>query len=129
MVLVGASPNLDFLEEQGCNLGIVLDKPSSRINLMDKDLSSQESVRQTSIYATYGTLSSNLSTAIAWREKITKHFVFNKYFSLVLGILKSKISKKSFKLFLRKLDFKLFHYKTRVQRVSKINTIATINRC
>ena len=38
---------------------------------------------------------SHLSTAVAWREKICKHFVFNKYFSLVLGVLKSKISKKS----------------------------------
>ena len=36
----------------------------------------------------------HLSTAVAWREKKYKHFVFNKYFSLVLGVLKSKISKK-----------------------------------
>ena len=36
----------------------------------------------------------HLSTAVAWREKKCKHFVFNKYFSLVLGVLKSKISKK-----------------------------------
>ena len=33
----------------------------------------------------------HLSTAVAWREKKFKHFVFNKYFCLVLGVLKSKI--------------------------------------
>ena len=71
----------------------------------------------------------HLSTAVARRKKKSKHFVFNKYFSLVLGVLKSKISKKSFEPFLRKLDFKLFHYKARVQPVSKITTIATRNRC
>ena len=73
--------------------------------------------------------SSHLSTAVAWREKKFKHFVFNKYFCLVLGVLKSKISKKSFESLLRKLDFKLFHYKAMVQPVSKITTIATRNRC
>ena len=52
---------------------------------------------------------------VAWREKKSKHFVFNKYFCLVLGVLKSKISKKSLEGFLRKLYFKLFHYKARVQ--------------
>ena len=57
----------------------------------------------------------HLSTAVARRKKKFKHFVFNKYFSLVLGVLKSKISKKSFEPLLRKLDFKLFHYKARVQ--------------
>ena len=62
-------------------------------------------------------------------RKKFKHFVFNKYFFLVLGVLKSKISKKSFEPFLRKRDFKLFHYKARVQPVSKITTIATRNRC
>ena len=31
----------------------------------------------------------HLSTAVAWREKKSKHFVFNKYFSLVLGLLSS----------------------------------------
>ena len=51
LVLIGVSPNLDFLEEQGCNLGIVLDKPISRNNLVDIDLFSHESVRQTGIYA------------------------------------------------------------------------------
>ena len=71
----------------------------------------------------------HLSTAVAWREKKFKHFVFNKYFSLVLGVLKSKISQKSNEPFLRKRDFKLFHYKARVQPVSKITTIATRNRC
>jgi hypothetical protein len=72
---------------------------------------------------------SHLSTAVAWREKKFKHFVFNKYFCLVLGVLKSKISKKSMELLGRKLDFKLFHYKTRVQPVSKITLIATRNKC
>ena len=71
----------------------------------------------------------HLSTAVAWREKKFKHFVFNKYFCLVLGVLKSKISKKFGEGFLRKLDFKLFHYKAMVQPVSKITTIATRNRC
>ena len=33
----------------------------------------------------------HLSTAIAWREKICKHFVFYKYFCLILGLLKSRI--------------------------------------
>jgi len=51
VVLIGASPNLDFLEEQGCNLGVVLDKPISRNNLVDIDLFSHESVRQNGIYA------------------------------------------------------------------------------
>ena len=71
----------------------------------------------------------HLSTAVAWREKKFQHFVFNKYFCLVLGVLKSKILKKSFEPFLRKRDFKLFHYKARVQPVSKITTIATRNKC
>ena len=48
----------------------------------------------------------HLSTAVARREKKSKHFVFNKYFCLVLGVLKSKISKKSFEPLLRKSDFK-----------------------
>jgi len=45
LVLIGVSPNLDFLEEQRCNLGTVLDKPISRKNLVDTDLFSHESVR------------------------------------------------------------------------------------
>ena len=45
-------------------------------------------------YVSRGEVYSHLSTAVAWREKKFKHFVFNKYFSLVLGVLKSKISKK-----------------------------------
>ena len=69
------------------------------------------------------------STDLAWREKKCKHFVFNEYFFLVLGLLKSRISEKINQLFLNKLDFKLFHYKARVQPVSKITTIATRNRC
>jgi hypothetical protein len=40
-------------------------------------------------------LHSNKSTAVAWREKKFKHFVFYKYFSLVLGLLKSRISEKN----------------------------------
>merc|ERR1712223_2090759 len=51
VVLIGASPNLDFLEDQGCQLGVVLDKPISRNNLVDIDLFSHESVRQNGIYA------------------------------------------------------------------------------
>merc|ERR1712051_1029057 len=71
----------------------------------------------------------HLSTAVAWREKKCKHFVFYKYFFLVLGLLKSRISEKFNQSLLRKPDFKLFHYKTRVEPVSKITTIATRNRC
>ena len=37
---------------------------------------------------------SHLTPAVAWREKKSKHFVFYKYFSLVLGLLKSRISEK-----------------------------------
>ena len=36
----------------------------------------------------------HLSTAVAWREKKFTHFAFNKYFCLVLGLLKSRISEK-----------------------------------
>ena len=71
----------------------------------------------------------HLCTAVAWREKKSKHFVFYKYFCLVLELLKSRISKKINQPLLRKLDFKLFHYKARVQPVSKITTIATRNGC
>ena len=71
----------------------------------------------------------HLSTAVAWREKKFKHFVFYKYFFLILGLLKSRIFKKSLELLLRKSDFKLFHYKARVQPVSKITTIAARNKC
>ena len=71
----------------------------------------------------------HLCTAVAWREKKFKHFVFYKYFSLVLGLLKSKILEKFGEGPLNKLDFKLFHYKAMVQPVSKITTIATRNRC
>jgi hypothetical protein len=35
----------------------------------------------------------HLSTAVARREKILKHFVFYKYFCFVLGLLKSRILK------------------------------------
>ena len=50
----------------------------------------------------------HLSTAVAWREKNSKHFVSCKYFCLILGLLKSRISKKSLEGLGRKLDFKLF---------------------
>ena len=69
---------------------------------------------------------SHLSTAVAWREKKCKHFVFNKYLSLVLGLLKSRILEKINQALLNKHDFKLFHYKARIR---KITTIATRNRC
>ena len=62
------------------------------------------------------------------KKKVPAFWLLPK-FSLVLGLLKSRISKNSFELLLRKLDFKLFHYKARVQPVSKITTIATRNRC
>ena len=52
---------------------------------------------------------SHLSTAVALREKKFKRFVFNKYFTLILGVLKSKFSKKFNQLLGRKCDFKLFH--------------------
>ena len=71
----------------------------------------------------------HLSTAVVWREKICKHLVFYKYFFLVLGLLKSRISEKTIEGLLNKLDFKLFRYKARVQPVHKITTIATRNRC
>ena len=35
--------------------------------------------------------SAHLSTAVAWREKKFKHFVFYKHFCLILGLLKSRI--------------------------------------
>ena len=75
------------------------------------------------------TNSAHLCTAVAWREKKFKHFIFYKCFCLVLGLLKSRNSEKINQPFLNKLDFKLFHYKARVQPVSKITTIATRNRC
>ena len=51
VILIGSSPNLDFLEEEGRELGIVLDEPISRNNLVDIDLFSHESIRQSGIYA------------------------------------------------------------------------------
>ena len=47
---------------------------------------------------------------------------------LLLGLLKSRISEKTIEPLLNRPDFKLFHYKARVQPVSKITTIATRNR-
>ena len=69
------------------------------------------------IYCSYANIS-HLYAAVAWREKNFKHFVFAKYFCLVLGLLKSRISKKSIEGLLRKSYFKPFHYKARVQPVS-----------
>ena len=37
----------------------------------------------------------HLCTDVAWREKNYKHFVFYKYFCLVLGLLKSRILEKN----------------------------------
>ena len=68
----------------------------------------------------------HLSTAVAWREKKFKHFVFHKYFFLILGLLKSRISKKSLELLLRKSEFKLFYYtgcKSPKDTFSKINIL------
>ena len=44
-------------------------------------------------------------------KKSPSNLSLTNIFFLVLGVLKSKISKKSFEPLLRKLDFKLFHYK------------------
>lgn len=51
VVLIGASPNLDFLEDEGRELGIIPDETISRNNPVDIDLFSHESVRQSGIYA------------------------------------------------------------------------------
>ena len=48
---------------------------------------------------------SHLSTAVAWREKKFKHFVFYKYFCLVLGLLNSRISEKTIELLKLKIGF------------------------
>ena len=73
---------------------------------------------------------SHLSTAVAWREKKCKHLsLTNIFLCYVLGLLKSRTSEKINQLLLNKLNFKLFHYKARVQPVSKITTIATRSRC
>ena len=62
------------------------------------------------------------------RKKV-QAFCLLQIFSLVLGLLKSRIAEKVNQGLVRKPNFKLFHYKTRVQPVSKITTIATRNRC
>jgi hypothetical protein len=62
------------------------------------------------------------------RKKVQAFWLLPKKI-LVLGLLKSRISKKIGEGLLRKLDFKLFHYKARVQSVGEITTIATRNRC
>lgn len=51
VVLIGSSPNLDFLEDKGLDLGIIPDEPISRNNLIDVDLFSHESVKHAGIYA------------------------------------------------------------------------------
>ena len=53
-------------------------------------------------------MNTHISTAVAWREKITKHFVFYEYFCLILGLINSRISEKSIQGLGRKLDFKTF---------------------
>ena len=60
----------------------------------------------------------HLSTSVAWRVKMFKCFFFYKYFCLVLGLLKSRVSKKSVEGLGRKLDFKHFHYKVGKQNHS-----------
>merc|ERR1719222_1524665 len=50
-VLIGASPNLDFMADQGRELGIIADESISRNNLVDIDLFSHESIKQSGIYA------------------------------------------------------------------------------
>ena len=70
-----------------------------------------------------------VATPMYSRSLERKFFVLYKYFCLVLGLLKSRISEKTIKPLLNKPDFKLFHYKARVQPVSKITTVATRNRC
>ena len=109
------------------NIGLTL----SAVSCWPKNYTPFLGIRQNfpSSWPAWDSQRTHLSTALAWREKKSKHFVFNKYFSLVLGVLKSKISKKSNEGLGRKLDFKLFHYKDRVQPVGKITTIATRNRC
>ena len=62
------------------------------------------------------------------RKKVQAFWLLPKFF-LILGLLKSRISEKVNQSLLNKLDFKLFHYKARVQPVSKISTIATRNSC
>ena len=104
---------------------VYLMNQNAALNFLKLPTFSQDTVVHTNVSKS----NSHLSTAVAWREKKFKHFAFNQYFYLVLGVLKSKISKKFGEGFLRKLDFKLFHYKAMVQPVSKITTIATRNRC
>ena len=76
------------------------------ISEVKKDMSVQQKVRERSLH--YKQVL-HLCTAVAWREKVYKHFVFFKYFCLVLGLLKSRISEKTIKPILNKPNFKLFH--------------------
>ena len=75
---------------------VVLDDISQSSVENTRGSSGKKSTKKRSLKAIHGMFLewSHLSTAVAWREKKSKHFVFNKYFSLVLGVLKSKISKK-----------------------------------
>ena len=58
------------------------------ISEVKKDMSVQQKVRERSLH--YKQVL-HLCTAVAWREKVYKHFVFFKYFCLVLGLLKSRM--------------------------------------
>ncbi len=51
VVLIGASPNLEFLDEEGLDMGVVQGEPISRNNPIDIDLFSHESVKHSGIYA------------------------------------------------------------------------------
>jgi len=51
VVLIGSSPNLKFLEDEGRDLGIIPEETISRNNLIDIDLFSHECIRQPGIYA------------------------------------------------------------------------------
>jgi inorganic pyrophosphatase/exopolyphosphatase len=69
------------------------------------------------------TYSSHLSTFYSRsleRKKLQAFCLLQIFFS------GTRISEKTIEPLLNNLDFKLFHYKARVQPVSKINTIATL---
>ena len=51
VVLIGSSPNLDFLEDTGHDMGVVSAEAISRNNPIDVDLFTHESVRHSGIYA------------------------------------------------------------------------------
>ena len=68
----------------------------------------------------------HLSTSVAWRVKMFKHFFFYKYFCLVLGLLKSRVSKKNPS---RALGENSILSIFTIRLVSKITAINTRNRC